>query len=97
MLGERSFAWRIGNASALDIDFALAIEQALTSLATSGTRAVVLVPAVALGITKSALRAPLLAAMAREATTFDRGVQTAWGSPEVRDAVRVYVEKTLGR
>jgi len=52
------------------------------------------IPPGSFALTKAAMRRPFLDAVSAET---ERQISTAWNSPEVRDAIRAYVDRTIPR
>ena len=68
------------------------LEEAITAARRMGE-----IPAPAFEITKRQLRHPFLDRLERTGAAIDREVAEIWARPETQDAVRSYVERTLGR
>jgi len=67
----------------------------LVDEAVAAAEAMAAIPAAAFALTKRLLREPVLERM--HSATLNELAHEAWGSPEVFDAVRAYVERTLNK
>ena len=74
---------------------ALADADRLVDDAVAAAEAMTALPATAFALTKRLLREPVLERM--HSATLDTLAREAWASPEILDAVRAYVERTLNK
>ncbi len=54
-------------------------------------------PATAFELTKRQLQEPTLERLRRHEPKFDPEIAAVWGDPQVREAIRAFIERTLGR
>jgi enoyl-CoA hydratase len=74
----------------------LAEPEALVGHALKVAREMASLPADSYARSKAALRQPILERWVRDRSAYDAESLAAWDSPAIRDAVRAYVEATLG-
>ena len=69
---------------------------ALLDAAIAEAEALAAIPAESFALTKAQLRQPVREFLARHAARIDREALASWRAPAAQDAIRRYVEKTLG-
>ena len=69
---------------------------ALLDAAVAEAEALAAIPAESFALTKAQLRQPVRDFLALHAARIDREALACWGAPAAQDAIRRYVEKTLG-
>src|SRR5262249_22299022 len=69
---------------------------ALLAAAVAEAEALAAIPAETFALTKAQLRQPVRDFLALHAARIDREARACWSAPAAQDAIRRYIEKTLG-